>query len=164
VGADRPLRLSGSLGYTDPKYNHYISNGVDISNTQAFPQAPKITASAGVDATLLQAPWGNVHALIDYAHSDDYYNQVFDKRPASATVSNSAQLSRAESSDLVNATLQAANIALNQGSLEISLWSHNLFDAHRSTGGVNFGPAFGMLSTRFYNVPRTYGVDATYKF
>jgi iron complex outermembrane receptor protein len=158
------LRLKGSLGYTDPSYHNYVDAGVNVSDTRVIPYVSKLTASAGVDATLVQAPWGQVRATIDYSHADDYYTLAFDRRPRSAAIRSSAQPTRAQSIDLVDATLQLTDTKVALGSLEISLWSHNLFNVHRFVGGVDFGAAFGNLTTGFYNTPRTYGADVTLKF
>jgi hypothetical protein len=156
--------LKGSLGYTDPSYHNYVDAGVNVSDTRVIPYVSKLTASAGVDATLVQAPWGQVRATIDYSHADDYYTLAFDRRPRSAAIRSSAQPTRAQSIDLVDATLQLTDTKVALGSLEISLWSHNLFNVHRFVGGVDFGAAFGNLTTGFYNTPRTYGADVTLKF
>jgi iron complex outermembrane receptor protein len=158
------LKLSLGAGYTDYEYDSYLDSGVDVSDTKIFPVAPEFTGSLSADVRLAQGTWGKLHALVDFTHSDDYYVQAFDVRPLSTTVRQSAQTTRAEALDLLNLTLRLADIEAGDTRMDVMVWTRNALDTHRRTGGVDFGPLFGNLITSYYNEPRTYGIDVSFKF
>lgn len=77
--------------------------------------------------------------------------------------SSSGERSRTDNSAVFNARLSLADIALTgQASLELSLWSRNLFNEQHYfyRGGLN--PTFGTFA--MFNDPRTYGIDGTIRF
>lgn len=158
------LQLSGSLGYLDSKYKDYIDAGVDVSKTRAITFAPEISVTASADLRMAKGDWGEVHLLVDYSHVDEHFVQALDVRPRSATVRTSAQTTKAAAMDLLDLTLRINNVETSFGSVEFSIWGKNIFDTHKRIGGVDFGPNFGNLTTAYYNVPRTWGVDLTLRF
>ena len=45
-----------------------------------------------------------------------------------------------------------------------SLWVMNLGDEEYRANMIDFGPAFARLTTAYYGLPRTYGVDLTWRW
>ena len=157
------LQISGNIGTLHSKYIEYLDRGVNVADDRAFPSAPKFTASASVDATLARLSFGEISVLVDYTHSDAYFNFADPLDPVTLTT-YSAQTTKAGSSDIVDARLRLTKVKAGNGELEASLWSKNLFNEEHRTFGIDFGPNFGHAVISNYNPPRTYGVDVIYKF
>lgn len=157
------LHISGNIGTLNTKYLEYLDRGVDVSKDRAFPSAPKFTASASVDATIARLSFGQLSVLIDYMHSDSYYNFADPLSPVTLTT-YSAQTTKADASDLVDARLRLTKVKAGRGEIEASLWSRNVFNQSNRTFGIDFGPNFGHAVISNYNNPRTYGLDVSYRF
>ncbi|WP_162806803.1 TonB-dependent receptor [Sphingosinicella terrae] len=158
------LRLSGSVGYLDSRYKEYFDRGVDVSDTRAVIFAPEWTLAATAEARLIQRDWGSVFFNVDFSHTSAHFVQAYDVRPRSATIRASAQTTKAEATSLVDVGLRATDIPAFGGTAEINLWVRNLFDTHRRQGGIDFDAALGNLTVAYYNPPRTFGADLTFRF
>ena len=75
------LTLSGQVGYLNTEYVTFINNGVNVANGTAFPYAPQFTASMSADATLMDNDFGKLHFIVDYRHSDAYYEYPYSEAP-----------------------------------------------------------------------------------
>lgn len=148
------LTLTGSLGHLKGKFTRYISAGVDIRNDRTFQYAPSLTANISADATLYQGPIGELHLILDYAHSSAYWGLV----------SPPAFSFRADASDFVNGRLALQNIPVGERSAEVAVWVKNLMNDFYGVAGANFGSGFGGLTYTTFNPPRTFGIDLTFRF
>ncbi len=156
------LRLSGSLGTLDAEYKEFIDGGVDVANDRAFPYTPKMTASGNVDLRVLEGEWGRARLLIDYSHSDSYFIYPYTTRVDYS--GNTAATTEADSSDIFDARFIVDRIETGRGTVEASLWVKNVFDQSNRVSGIDFGASFGHATVSFYNPPRTYGADLTFRF
>jgi iron complex outermembrane receptor protein len=157
------LQISGNIGTLDTKYIEYIDRGVNVADNRAFPSAPKFTASASVDATLADLGFGELGLIVDYTHSDAYYNFADPLDPVTLTT-YSAQTTKAEESNIVDVRLRLTKVKAGAGEIEASLWSQNVFNEAYRTFGIDFGPNFGHAVISNYNPPRTYGLDVVFRF
>lgn len=70
---------------------------------------------------------------------------------------------RSDDSAVFNARLSVGDIDLSgNGTLEVALWSRNLFDEEHLFYRGALTPTFGRMG--MFNEPRTYGLDATIRF
>ncbi len=143
-------------------YKEFIDGGVNVANDRAFPYTPKMTASGNVDLRLLEGNWGRARLLLDYVHSDSYYIYPYTTRVDYS--GNTAATTRADSSDVFDARLVVDRIETGKGSVEASLWVKNIFDVSDRVSGIDFGASFGHATVSYYNPPRTYGADLTFRF
>ncbi|QZP08963.1 TonB-dependent receptor [Caenibius sp. WL] len=157
------LRLDGSLGYLDAKFKQYNELGVNVAKDRPVPSAPKWTASVSAEATLWDSDHSAGRIILDYRHSDSYYQY-----PYSLTIDprlgQNANIAKPDATDIVNARFNISNIKMGTGSAEISLWVDNVFDQKYLMSGINFGPSFGGLAIGYYGRPRSYGLNLKYTF
>ncbi|WP_150295102.1 TonB-dependent receptor [Sphingobium estronivorans] len=157
------LRLDGAAGYLDAKFREYIEFGVNVANDRAVPSAPKLTASMSADARLWQGSSSTGHLIIDYRHSDAYYQYPYSKT-IDPRLGQNANIVKPDAIDLVNVRYNVSDIKMNGGTAEISFWMDNVFDTKYRISGINFGPSFGGLALGYYGRPRTYGINVKYNF
>ena len=156
------LRVQGALGYLRPKYDEFLNGGINVANDRAVPYAPKLTASLNGDVTLGRVGGGEVHLLLDYAHSSSFYSFPYSLNPA---VAQNAQRTRIGGSDVVDARIKLARVTLGGAELDLSVFSKNLFNEDYRIGAIDFGSGyFGGLIVSFYVRPRTFGGDLTLRF
>jgi iron complex outermembrane receptor protein len=67
-----------------------------------------------------------------------------------------------DSRSLLNARLTLSEIPVGNKSLRLTLWGKNLLDDDYSNFGINFA-SLGLITNQ-YGEPRTYGIEASYKF
>ncbi|MDO9490421.1 MAG: TonB-dependent receptor [Sphingomonadaceae bacterium] len=156
------LKIGGSLGTLNADYKEFIDAGVNVANDRAFPYTPKMTASGNVDLRLLEGDWGRARLLIDYVHSDSYYIYPYTTRVDYS--GNTAATTRADSSDIFDVRFLVDRIETGKGTVEASLWVKNVFDSSDRVSGIDFGASFGHATVSYYNPPRTYGADLTFRF
>ena len=159
------MRLSGTVGYLNAKYDQFIDGGVNVANDRAFPVTPQFTAHASVDATLMQNDIGKLHLIVDYDHSDAYYYYAY-SLSANPVINGGYYAGTTKASPLneFNARLRLTDIQTQYGKWELSLWGKNIFDDKARVNGIDFGPGFGNLTTAYYNKPATYGGDVTFRW
>lgn len=148
------LKLQGTIGTLHGKYNSFIENGVDVKDDRALPSTPKLSGSASGDIRFFQSEvYGDLHLTVDYTHQDFNYNTP----TISPFFANDEQ-------NIVDANLRLTNIPAGSGTLEAGLWVRNLFNTFHRTWSIDFGDSFGGLAVGYYNPPRTYGFDLTFRF
>jgi iron complex outermembrane receptor protein len=159
------LTLSGSVGYTNTNYNQFINNGVNVANDRAFPYAPQFTASASADATLMDNDFGKLNFILDYLHSDAYYEYPYSFNANNPDINAGfAPSTKASAQNIFNARLRLSNIQVPDGTLEFSMWGKNIFNDKYRINGIDFGSGFGNMTISYYGDPPTFGGDVTYRF
>ncbi len=159
------LSINGSVGYLNTAYNTFINNGVNVGNTYAYPYAPQFTASMSGDATLMDNEIGKLDLIIDYRHSDAYYEYPY-ALSANTAVNGGyyAGSTKASAQNIFDARLRLTNIQVPDGTVEISMWGKNIFNDKYRINGIDFGPGFGNMTISYYGDPATFGGDVTYRF
>jgi iron complex outermembrane receptor protein len=143
---------------------------------RVFNYAPKFTAAANADLAVYKGSLGDVRLLADasytgsfffYANATGYIPGVY--TPAGpfglgGTAPPLASTTEAGALTLVNFSVRWEEFPLGPHHTWASLWVKNAFDAHELTGAINFGDAFGQLTTGQFNDPRTYGLAVGMKW
>lgn len=172
--ASDAIRFDASVGYLDSKYT---GNAIDPNdpasltlniNGNPFPNAPKWTASAGVDVTAVDSGPHKFQVRGDVQYMGRYYFDPFGSygqdpcdQPASGSLVLAATPEIAcgnPSYVLVNAR---ATYTYNDN-LSVSLWGKNLTDKFYYVYGLNLNAFYQDYFAR--GAPRTYGVEATIRF
>ncbi len=159
------LSLTGSVGYLNTEYVTFINGGVNVAKGTAFPYAPQFTASMSADATLMENDIGKLHLIVDYRHSDAYYEYPYSES-ANPAINGGyyAASTKASPQNIIDARLRLTDIQVPDGTLEISMWGKNIFNDKYRINGIDFGPNFGNLTISYYGDPATFGGDVTYRF
>ncbi|MDB5397753.1 MAG: TonB-dependent receptor [Rhodospirillales bacterium] len=157
------LSLTGAVGYLNTAYNTFINNGINVANDRAFPYAPQFTASMSADATLMDNDIGRLHFIVDYRHSDAYYEYPYSFNPA-AGPEGFAGSTKASPQNIFDARLRLTNIDVPDGTVDIEMWGKNIFNDKYRINGIDFGPGFGNMTISYYGDPPTFGGDVTYHF
>ncbi len=138
------LRLNGTLGYLEAKYDKFSNAGTDYAG-RSTPHAPKWTASARATYEINEGP-GVTTASVLYTYVDHRWGN-FTQSPLEY---------------LAPVSLVHANLTWepDNRNWSISLWVRNLFDKKYKTAALDPG-AFAFAS---YGAPRQYGVDFGFNF
>ncbi len=179
------LTLRGSVGYLDSNYtkdNPCLSQdltpaspacptgGTSLVGNQV-PFASKLTLSFGGDLTLGEVAGGNIVLSGEVSYKSKFWYDMFnDNARPPAQIRDGAggtiQLYPGGRTDLVGSkstTLVNAGLAWNGENIQVRLWGKNIFDKKYYPFGYDTAGAFGtVLLTP--GMPRTYGVEATFKF
>jgi outer membrane receptor protein involved in Fe transport len=138
------LELSGSAGLIRSRYTDFD----DPSNLQAKERNVLATPNyTGNLAALYSLPLGNVGDLrlrTEWTH----------RGRSSTDVVESEVLRKGKNGEL-DASI---TLALSDGKTELTLFGNNLLDREYFTNGVNLGDSLG-IAYRFFNDPRTYGIE-----
>ncbi len=159
------LSLSAQVGYLNTAYNTFIDAGKNVANDRAFPYAPQFTASASADAKLMDNDIGQLHFIVDYRHSDAYYEYPYSLSTNPAVNGGYyAGSTKASPQNLFDARLRLTNIEVPDGTVDIEMWGKNIFNDKYRINGIDFGPGFGNMTISYYGDPPTFGGDVTYHF
>ncbi|GAD50924.1 putative TonB-dependent receptor [Caenibius tardaugens NBRC 16725] len=159
----RGLTLTGSLGYTDPKYKQFLfldpmTNEVsDISGTARFSNLAKFNSYVSAEYAFEPMAIGQLSIRGSYAYRSHVYFYPND----AVNIFNKVVDSNATNS--VEARISLSDIPLgNQLRGEISLFGENLLNEDQALYGVDFGGlGFG---GKIFGEPRRFGVDAKLSF
>ncbi|HSB96100.1 MAG TPA: TonB-dependent receptor [Spongiibacteraceae bacterium] len=157
------LTLDLNYGLIDMRYDQYLFSSpatnfqpVDVSNAAHFPTASKQSISLGMQYDFLPFSWGSLSARLDTVYNSGYKHDTLDTSFDKYTESGAFTL--------VNGRLSLSQIAVGSGNLEFSAWGKNLFDKEYRTYGIgSFGAPLGFAGA-VYNEPRSFGLDATYRY
>lgn len=158
------LTIDLNYGLLDLKYDEYLFSSpatnfqpVDVSGSAHFPTASKQSLSLGVQYDFMPFSFGALSARVDAVYNSGYKHDTLDTTFDQYTESNAFTL--------VNGRVTLSQIAAGEGgSLEFALWGKNLLDKEYRTYGIgSFGAPLGFAGA-VYNEPRSYGLDATYRF
>ena len=140
----RHFRWLANAGYLDAKYDEYISDGVNIADSQRLVDAPRWTG--GLSA-IVDVPLGGAGALV--ARVDGHYqSKVYSSTDASETLAQDGY------------TLWNASLAYGspQKNWQLALSGQNLSNkAYRTSG--NSSPLIG-----YYGPPRTFALSLSWFF
>ncbi len=148
------LTLSAAYAYTKASLPRSINPFLPVGSAPQIVYVTNTPKHAGSGA-------------IDYVvplHGDTEIRAHLDANIAKGYRSMAAEPTLTDNSLVVNGRLAVAGIDLTRGaSLELSLWSRNLFNEQhtfvRSHAAYAAGGDYGI-----FNEPRTYGIDATVRF
>lgn len=137
-------QINATVGTLDPEYKEARA---PITTDLELKQAPDLRWSIG-SQVYFETDIGEVDWTINVNHTNDYFQNVANS-PSGAT----------DAYTLVNTKISYTN---NQGNLSVSLWGKNLTDKQYTTGSLIIdGLGIGAIYT---NLPRSYGMDFTYRF
>ncbi len=151
--------LTANLNYgtLDATYNSFVVGGVEEKNNRKFPYSPEKKISAGIEYQQ-SLGFADLVARLDYSWVDEYY--LFDDAVK-------ADLTKSGDYKLWNArvALEEINVGENE-TMELALWGKNLTNEEYRANGIPVANALGQFvgGANYYGDPRTYGVDATYRF
>lgn len=159
----RGLTLTGSLGYTDPKYKQFLfldplTNVVtDISDTARFSNVAKFNSYVAAEYQFEPMAFGQLSVRGSYAYRSHVYFYPND----AVNIFNREVDSNA--TNTVDARITLSDIPIgNQLRGEISLFGENLLNEDQTLYGVDFGGlGFG---GKIFAEPRRFGVDAKLTF
>ncbi|WP_157215496.1 TonB-dependent receptor [Flavisphingomonas formosensis] len=154
----RGLTLSGSLGYTDPKYKQFLfldpaTNMVtDIASSARFPAVAKFNSNVAAEYDFEPMSFGQLSARVSYAYRSHVYfypNDAvnpFQKQVASPATNN------------VDARIALSDMPVgNRAKAEIAVLGENLLNEDQVVYGIDFGGlGFG---GKFYSEPRRFMVE-----
>lgn len=151
AAATSSLRFGLGLGYTDAQYTDLnpptVALAATLTQDSKLPNTPEFTANASAEYELVRS-WGSLGFRVDYAYTDDLYNDA----------QNSPFLFQ-EACDIWNGSIRYSS---PKERWEIVLFGTNLGDErYISSGDSNFGLGFHEAN---YNRPREFGVTARWHF
>jgi iron complex outermembrane receptor protein len=161
------LRLQGSYGYLDGKYDEFIDRGVNVANDRAFVHAPKNTFNIVMDGRLARTLCGDLSLLADYTWTDEYYDYPFQLASSGPQYDPTAAIAgdtKIKAVGVLNMRLALSEIPAGSATAEIALWGRNVTDEKHIMNNIDFGPSFGNLTPAYYLDPRTYGIEATLRW
>lgn len=142
------LVVSASYGHIDPEFKEVVDlGGNDITSMFRFPHAPKTSYSINADYTSPETPIGTVQVNVNYLWQDKFFG-----------VTSQPNLI-VDSYGLVNARVALLDTAGIEG-LEFAIWGKNLADKEYLATHWGFGP----VPVGLFGDPRSYGLDASYRF
>ncbi len=168
------IRFDASVGYLNSKYG---GNTIDPTNPASltlningnpFPNAPKWTASAGVDVTLVDTGPHKLQVRGDLQYMGRYYFDPFGSygqspcdKPAAGSLVLAATPEIACGNPAYTLLNARATYTYNNN-VSISVWGKNLTDKFYYVYGLNLNAFYQDYFAR--GAPRTYGVEATIRF
>ncbi|TXK65729.1 TonB-dependent receptor [Alkalisalibacterium limincola] len=139
--------ITGNLAFLDAKYDEYIFQGVDISGSQKFTNAPEFSGALNLQYSLPLAAGGELRFRGTYS----YQSEVIPTTDLSPAITQSGY------------GLLGAGVIWDTGrDWQFALQGSNLTDREYRTTGYNI-PALGVL-TGFYGAPRQVSLSARYSF
>ena len=167
------LRFDGSLGILRSKYKGNVIDPTNPSsptlnvNGNPFPNAPGTTFAAGVDWDIFDKPIGKLSFRGDAQYEGKYYFDPFKdygQKPCDTPAPgfNILQAGPAIACGNPGYWLFNARLTYTKDNFSLSAWGKNLSNKNYYTYGLNIN-VFG-LDYLNRATPRTYGLDATFKF
>ncbi|HEV7310905.1 TonB-dependent receptor [Sphingopyxis sp.] len=168
------IRFDASVGYLNSKYKGNKIDPTDPAsltrniNGNQFPNAPKWTASAGVDVTLVDSGPHKFQVRGDVQYMGKYFFDPFgsygqnpcDKPAAGSLVLAATPEIACGNPDYVLFNARATYTFDERFS--VALWGKNLTNKFYYTYGLNLNAFY--LDYLARGAPRTYGVEATMRF
>lgn len=167
----RGFEVTGTYSYTSPKFLKWLDQRFDASNRpvfdangkpvldnvarqRSFAFTPEHQATLGFSYTAPPTSSGTFSA-----HLDGFWQDKVVFIGNNNTLGAHAMTGWNYS--VWDGRLQFAGIPLQRGSLDIAVFSRNLFDRKYRTAGVDVGASLGW-SVNNYGDPRTFGLQLTY--
>jgi iron complex outermembrane recepter protein len=139
--------LQGNFALLDAEYDEFITNNINVADSQRFTNAPERSAAITGLHTLPLAAGGSFTTRVSYS----YQSEVYPTTDLSEAIKQPGY-----------GLLSAGLIWQTDGAWRFALEGSNLTDKVYRTTGYNIG-ALGIL-TGFYGAPRTYSLTASYDF
>lgn len=157
------LIVAGTIGHTDARFTEYfaVTGGPNVASTQAFAFVPRWTATASIDARIIDRDNLRINAAVDLNHSSSYAALPYSTNPAD---NPNVYSTYADASTVIDGRLTFGRIPIAGTTMEATAFVKNIFNIAVRTAGIDFGPSFGNIVTRNYNWPRTFGADLTFRF
>ncbi|WP_332769190.1 TonB-dependent receptor [Phenylobacterium sp.] len=146
--ANERLTLRGAVGLLDTEIEEGIVSGVDVSGRE-LANAPALTFSGGVDATVMDGDSGKLSLHADLSYASSQYFEVL----------NIPRL-RQDRYALVSAHIDWESA---DGAWNASIWGKNLTDRFYFTSRVDLLAGFG-FDYNHVGAPRTFGVTVGRSF
>jgi iron complex outermembrane recepter protein len=142
------LRINGSLALLHSEIDKGTLDGVNIKGNP-LPLAPDFSLTVGIDWDVVSLAYGDLELQVDGSYVDSQYFDVFKD---SATQQDGYALGN-------------ARLALkpDKQGLELGMWVKNFTDENYATSKINLLDNFGYVY-QLFGAPRTYGIDATWRF
>ncbi len=169
-----PIRFDASFGYLNTKYKGNTINPADPSsltlniNGNPFPNAPKVTFSAGVDVTAFDKGKSKLILRADTQYMGKYYFDPFKdygQSPCDKPRTGTLVLQATPEIACGNPGYWLANARATytyDEKYSISVWGKNLTNKFYYVYGLNLNAFYQDYLTR--GSPRTYGVEVTARF
>jgi iron complex outermembrane receptor protein len=143
------LQLTSSIGILKSGYVKFDDPADPQARNRDLPASPNYTMNFSAAYQIPMGSMGDLRLRTEWAH-----------RGASSTdVVNTRELRKGKNGEL-DATI---GFAFADGVTEISLFGKNLLDREYFANGVSLGTSFGH-AYRFFNDPRTYGIELRRQF
>lgn len=157
------LTLTGSLGYTDPKYKQFLfvepmtSAVSDISDSARFSNVAKFNSYVSAEYEFQPMTFGQLSVRGSYAYRSHVYFYPND------TVNIFNKQVGSNATNTVDARITLSDIPLgNKLRGQLSVFGENLLDEDQTLYGVDFGGlGFG---GKIFAEPRRFGVEAKLTF
>ncbi|WP_091535522.1 TonB-dependent receptor [Fontimonas thermophila] len=157
-------QIRANYAYLDAEYDDFRdAQGNNVARNRAFVHAPEHSFNVVIDSELLRRGWGALHAVVDYAWTDDFYTYPYQLTPvAFEQVAGDTEV---QAHGLLNLRLAFTDIPLgDRGTGELALWCRNALDDDTASNFIDFGPAFGSLTVANFEEPRTFGITGTVRW
>jgi iron complex outermembrane receptor protein len=157
------LTLTGSLGYTDPKYKEFLfrdpfTNVVtDVAAEARFANVNKWNYILGAQYAFPKFNLGELSANVNYSWRSTIFFHPLDR----VNVFNAQVASPGQGN--LSARLTLANIPVGgRSKAELSVWGENLANNDKIAYGIDFGGlGFGGA---YFAQPRSFGLDMKVKY
>ena len=157
------LTLSGSLGYTDPKFKEFgfrnpaTDEVENVASVARFSNVPKLNWNAAVQYDFPAFDFGALSARVNYSYRSKMYFFPLD----SVNIFNKEIASPGQGT--LSARLTLSDVALSErAKMEVSLWGENLANNDKLAYGIDFGGlGFGGA---YFAEPRSFGVDVKFSY
>lgn len=160
LNEDTLLRFN--YGYLDSEYDEYIDfAGANVADNRALPHAPENTLGVGIDIALADTAWGSWKLIADYQYVDEYFTYPYSLDRSEARNAYNTQV---DSRGIIDASLVLSDIPFGDQNMKLTLWGKNIGDEEYIANYIDFGPAFGGLTTGYFGEPMTYGLTASMKW
>ena len=141
------LTLRAGVGLLDAEYTDLELGGVDLSGNQLI-AAPDVNFNLLLDWTFAKTSFGAFSVLFDTVYTDD---QFFDAHNTAATGQESYWLAN-------------GRLSLAGDKYDISAWVKNMADEEYFVYGLPLADAGFGFDYMVRGMPRTYGIEFTYRF
>ncbi|MAZ89986.1 MAG: hypothetical protein CL693_20305 [Cellvibrionaceae bacterium] len=145
-----------SAGYLKSEYDDgVVINGFDIGGNQ-FPFAPEVTANLFVNWRIMEIADGDLELSTTVRYQDDTWFDPFNDDKTSLNGPGESKQGQEAY------TLLDARLVYTAENLELGVWGKNLTDKYYKVSGFDTS-SFG-YDHAIRGEPRTYGIEARYKF
>lgn len=156
------LTLMLQYAYTDPEYNSWVDNGVDVSDTPFF-----FTPEHAFTATIsYRYPLAGDAGTLTFGASAAWQDEIWLNALQTSAIIDSVPSSiypalKQDDYWLVGLTVGWENVM--GSNVDLTAYAKNITDEEYAVGGVMLYHSLG-LSTKVYGEPRSYGLQLRYQF